>query len=817
MKNQILLKLLGIILFATLWLLPNQTNAQQKFTLKGRVIDQKGQGLPFATVYVKGTSNGTTTNDNGDYFLPLKTGNYEIAFQFIGYKANTKKVNISQNTTLNVSLEPEVLTLNEVTITSNGEDPAYPIMRKAIRNRKKHLKEIKKFTCDTYVKGLQRLGKAPKRVLGMKVDVDTGIVYFSESVSKLSYKNGEYKEKMISSKVSGNSRGFSFNQASEMETELYSNIINNNGFSERGMVSPVAFNAMLYYRYRYEGSFEENGLTINKIRLIPRRKLAPAFAGFIYIIDDSWRIHSVELSLGKGTIDFIDSVIIKQVYAPVGDGKAWRPLSVKYNFDFAAFGFKGRGYFVCMYSNYNIAPTFQRRFFNNEIMTVSDSANKKDSAYWNKTRPIPLTTTEIKDYREKDSLQVIKESKPYRDSVDAKRNKLGIGDIIYAGYTYRNSYRRERFSFQPLISTLQYNTVEGIVTDLSLNYQKRYESRRYFTIDPSFRYGFSNKRFQAKLRASYRFAPKNFGTVWAEGGRYVEQLSRMQSISPLINSYYTLVVEENFMKLYEKAYAKIGYSQELFNGIYFRGNLEFAERSAMQNTTDFSWRNVENREFTPNAPVNNELANTDFAYHQALTLNAGLRIRIKQRYMTYPNRKFIMGSDYPTLWLGYRKGFAVGASDVDYDLLYASVSDDLNMGVIGSSKYRVSAGIFLNNNKMYFMDFRHFSGNQTGLLKSSGNAFQLLDYYRYSTQDRYLEGHYEHHFNGFVMNGFPLINKLKSQLVLSANYLWTPTSRNYLELGIGLEHIFKIMRFDFIVGLQEGNQVSSGFRFGLGF
>ena len=118
---------------------------------------------------------------------------------------------------------------------------------------------------------------------------------------------------------------------------------------------------------------------------------------------------------------------------------------------------------------------------------------------------------------------------------------------------------------------------------------------------------------------------------------------------------------------------------------------------------------------------------------------------------------------------------------------------------------------------MNFMDFRHFLGNQTSLSRADYRAFQLLDYYKYSTQDRYLEGHYEHHFNGFVMNGFPLINKLKSQLVLSAHYLWTPTSLNYLELGVGLEHLLKIIRVDFVMGLQEGNQVSTGIRLGVGF
>ena len=823
MKDRILLKILGIALFCMLGLVSQVASAQQTYTVKGRVIDKKGEGLPFATVYIKGTTNGTSTNDNGNYFLQLKAGTYELVFQFIGYQALTKQVTVNAPLTLNVTLEPEVLKLKEITVTAKDEDPAYAIMRKAIKNRKKYLKEIDQFTCNSYIKGLQRLNKAPKRVLGMKITVDTGIVYFSESVSELSYKKGNYKEKMISSKVSGNSRGFSFNQASEMETNLYNNMISNAGFSERGLVSPIAFNAMLYYRYKYEGFFEENGKIINKIRLIPRRKLAPAFAGHIYIVEDEWRIHSAELALGKGAVEFIDSVTIKQIYAPVGNGSVWRPLSVKYTFEFAAFGFKGSGYFICMYSKYNIKPSFARRYFNNEIMSVSEEANKKDSAYWNEIRPIPLTHVEVKDYKEKDSLQVIKESKPYKDSVDAKRNKLGIGEILYGGYTYRNTYRLERFSFQPLISTLQYNTVEGIVTDLSFNYRKGFKnengdnSRKYISLDPSLRYGFSNERFQAKLRATYRFAPKSYGTVWAEGGRYIEQFSRIESISAFVNSYYTLLYEENFLKIYEKSYAKVGYRQELLNGIYFRGNVEFAERSPMQNTANDRWRFIDNREFTPNVPLNEELDNTDFNYHQALTLNVAFRFRINQRFMSYPNRKFILGSDYPTFWVGYRKGLAIGDSDVDYDLLYATIYDNINLGVIGTSQYTIRGGIFLNNNKMFFMDYHHPLGNQTSLSRTDYRAFQLLDYYQYSTRDRYIEGHYEHHFNGFVMNGFPLINKLKSQLVLSAHYLWTPTANNYLELGVGLEHLLKIIRVDFIVGLQEGSQVSTGIRFGFGF
>lgn len=801
-------------LFFILCIIAQVAQAQQVFTIQGKVTDKKGEMLPFASVYVKGTSQGTTTNEQGNYAIQLPSGSYEMVYQYIGFKVTTQKLTVQKDLKVDVVLEAETLKLKEIVVVASDEDPAYPIMRKAIRNRKKHLWEVKKFTCDTYVKGLQRLGDAPDKLLGMAVEVDTGIVYLSESVSKLSYQNKKYKEKMISSKISGNSRGFSFNRASDMKTELYHNMV---GLGERGIVSPVAYNAMLYYRFRYEGFFEEDGKIINKIRLIPRRKLAPAFQGYIYIVEDSWRIHSAELSLGKGVIDFIDSVTVKQIYAPVGDGSVWRPLLLKYIFKFGVLGFKGNGYAVCIYSNYNVNPTFERRYFKNELMVVSDDANRKDSAYWNEIRPIPLARVEARDYRVKDSLEVIKTSKTYTDSVDARRNKLRLLKLLYRGYTYRNTYRKETFSFQPLITSLQYNTVEGVVTDVSLKYRKRYENRKYLTIDPTFRYGFSNQRFQSKLQTTYHFAPKSLGTFWAEGGRYVEQLSRQQSISTLINSAYSLLNEENFLKIYEKSYAQIGYQQEWLNGVYFKGNLEFSERSPLKNTTDYTWRNISDREFSSNTPLNSELANTDFSLHQAFIFNAQLRLRINQRYSSYPNQKRIIGSNYPTLWLGYRKGLAIGDSDVDYDLLYASLNDGINLGVLGSSEYTVSGGIFLNKNKLFFMDYQHFLGNQTLFSRSDYRAFQLLDYYKFSTQDRYLTGHYEHHFNGFFMNGLPLINKLKSQLVLSAHYLWTPTASNYLELGVGLEHILKFIRVDFVVGLQEGQQVSSGIRLGLGF
>ena len=77
--------------------------------------------------------------------------------------------------------------------------------------------------------------------------------------------------------------------------------------------------------------------------------------------------------------------------------------------------------------------------------------------------------------------------------------------------------------------------------------------------------------------------------------------------------------------------------------------------------------------------------------------------------------------------------------------------------------------------------------------------------------------HYEHHFNGFFLNGIPLIRKLKWQEVISTNLLFTPAIGQYIEFGIGIEHIFKVLRVDWVTAFQADRKVNTGLRFGIGF
>lgn len=786
----------------------------------GKVTDENDKGLPFATLYIKNTSVGTTTNAEGDYSLEVSPGEYEIIFQFVGYKKSIRQVVADgEDIRLNIKMEPEITTLNEVVVNAQDEDPAYAIIREAIKKRKYYQSEVRSYDCKVYIKGLQRLDEKPEKILGINVTVDTGVVYLSESISELSFQQPDrIKERMISSKVSGRNNAFSFNQASEMMFSFYDNIIPVEGISERGFVSPIANNAFLFYDYQLIGTFMDGDQLVNKIRVMPVRKNDPVFSGLIYINENSWRIHSVDLLLTKANqIEFVDSLKINQVYAPVENDK-WMLLSQKFDFQFKVFGFKGSGYFISIHSNYSIEKDYDKKYFTNEIMSVADDANKRDSIYWQKIRPIPLTSTEIKDYHIKDSLEVIRDSKPYKDSIDRKSNKPTFGSIGLVGYTYSNTYEKKYFTVNPLIDLLQFNSVEGMVTNLNLRYTKTYEDNRFFRINPEVRYGFSSEDIYAKIEGLYYFNRKKLSQVSMSAGKFVFQFDPSEPISPFINSYLTLLEERNFMKIYEKSFIKLRHRSELFNGVLLTSSVEYEDRKQLFNTTDYAFRDQSDRVFTPNAPTNLSLDDTSFPDHQALVLDLNLRLRFAQKYISRPNRKFNLGSKYPTVQINYRKAIdGILGSDINFDRLQLTVNDDLDYGLVGSGTYTISAGAFVNNDSTSFIDFKHFNGNETVFSSFEPGNFQLLDFYLYSTDNNYLKAHYEHHFNGFIINKLPLIRKTRVQVVSSLNYLRTTEINNYLEFGIGLEHIFKVLRVDYYFGFLSGSNIENGFRVGVGF
>ena len=801
--------------------------AAQQCMLSGRITDEQGQPVPFASIYLSNGGSGTSANNEGQYQLQLKAGEYTVQFKAIGYRQENKKVAIIDNQTLNIILRTEVYELKSVAINGNGEDAAYGIVRKAIKKRKFYLHEIKSFTCDIYIKGLQRLLDAPKKFmgrdieeLGSRVGLDSnrrGIIYLSESESKYSYEYPDkVHEEMIASKVSGNNRAFSYNRASDMAVNFYENYQNWGEISLRPLVSPIADNALFYYRYKYIGETIEDGHTINKIQVTPRRGHDPCFEGYIYIEDDSWRLTGINLRITKkANIRFVDTLNVNQQFLPVS-GSIWMPSSVRFDFSASLLSFKLGGYFLSVYKNYQLNPPLQKQDFK-EVLRITADVNKKDSTYWQQQRPVPLTDEEQTDYRRKEVLAAKRESKSYLDSIDHQSNTIKLRSFLMGGINIRNRYKKEFYHFDPIPSSLLYNTVEGFAINYGATYRKvdSLNPRRSFILGANIRYGFSDHLLDANARMSF---PVGRFTLSAGGGSDVVDLNNMQPISTFVNSIYSLLRQENFKKMYHKTFATAALSGRVAGGWQASVSVEWASRRWLSNSSVFSIAPSSSQPYTSNNPFFPQADVPLFPENNSFKTQLRTSYNFSNKYETYPTGKRYLPSKYPTVGINYTKGIKdIFGSSVDYDQLSADITqENVSMGVYGKTSYYLAAGKFINATSLFYPDYKHFYGNSVLPYKPRINSFLLLDYYLFSTATEYVEGHLEHNFSGFITNKLPLIRKLKLEEILDVNYLSTPSLKNYYELGFGLQYF----NFRLMYGRSyNGGPISvrDGIRLGLSF
>ncbi|MHA4893133.1 DUF5686 and carboxypeptidase regulatory-like domain-containing protein [Pedobacter sp. PWIIR3] len=796
----------------------------QEFKLKGNIKDTDGLPVPFASVYIKNTTTGTSANVDGVYGLALNKGIFTIIYRAIGYKAKEEIIKIESNTVQDITLTPESYSLQGVTIDGNAEDPAYEIIRQAIKQRKFHLKEVDAYTTNVYIKGVQKLVGAPKKFFGRDIqktlDLDTnrkGILYLSESTSTFAFQQpNRIHEEMISSKVAGRNNAFSFNKASDLMIDFYQNILLENTLSSRGFVSPIADNALLYYRYKLLGVITENGETINKIEIIPRRAHDPVFRGTIYIKEDSWNVVNADVFLSKNSgINLLDTLKISQQF--IKTENAYLPSNINFQFNGNVLGFKFEGYYVGVYSNYDIHPVFPKGYFTGEILKITKAVNKKDSLFWLNNRPIPLTLEESRDYVRKDSVAALKTSKKYLDSVERSNNEFKITKLLLSGYTVNNRYEKKSLSFDPVLKAVFFNTVEGFAVDYGVTYRQNLEDRKYYSIRPEVRYGFSNKIFTANLTANYYYDPIKRASISISGGSGIYDLNPLGTMTLLGNSINSLLFETNFSKFYKKEFVNIGSTRELLNGLQGSLVVDYTRNTNLVNTNSFKIRDAKDKEYTSNNPFTPQTETPLFANYTALTLGASLTYTFNQQYITRPDGKFYQESKYPTLMLNYRKGIeGIFNSSSDYDLLNFTVQQNrISTGLWGYFSFVAGVGKFLNNKQVYYPDFKHFRGNNALFVRPDLRRFLFLDFYQFSTDDQYVEAHFEHNFSGLFSNKIPLLRKLKLEEVVGASYLSQPVKRNYSEFYFGVQRL--IFRATYGFAYDGNKRVEHGFRLSYGF
>lgn len=807
----------GVVLFCLLLGIIRTVTAGE---INGTVKDEKGNPLPFATIQVLGKKSGTTANDRGFYAIRLSPGKYQIACQHVGFARQEKTVLVTDSSiTIDFVLKEQEVSLQEV-IVNAGENPADEIIRNAIRKRKTYLNENEIYQCDVYVKGVLRLRDYPKKFMGQEVDFEDGdtskqkMIYLSESVARVSVDRPNlFKSEVISTRVSGRSNDFGF--ADPRFYSFYENVVQiSNTVNPRGFISPISDNAFQYYRYRYEGYFFEDGHMISKIKVIPKRKNEPLFSGFIQIVEGQWRIHSLHLILNKQSqVNLIDTLVIEQLYQPETPN-AWVLKSQVLIPQIKIFGFDATGSFVKVYSNFNLQPNYPKRYFDNVVISFQQGANKKEKLFWDSIRPVPLLLEELTDYVKKDSLEQIRSSNHYKDSVDRKSNRnISFSQLILSGKTINRSSKDKSIILPSALQTLQYNAVEGLAFDVPITYSKSYNERKGITITPHLRYGVSNRQLHAWGTFRYNTGKRYPENMSISGGKRIFQLNNDNPISASDNTISSLFFGNHFMNIYSADYFRVQYNRSFGKGLRMNMSMQYQNRRPLENTTDYSFfRNPAS--FKPNYP--SSIMSANFNNHQALVMQWGITYQPGAKYIEFPDRSFNIGSKWPVINFQYTKGFRnVFGSDVDFDKWQFSLRDNLNMKLAGRISYRMQAGGFANNRHVEIQDRKYFAGNRLLISQDYLSVFQLPQYYQLSnTSSLYGAIFSEYHLNGFLTNKIPLLNKLNWHLVIGYSSLWFQQT-NYMEWHAGFENIFRVLRVGMVQGYLNGKYTGSELRISL--
>jgi hypothetical protein len=320
--------------------------------LKGRITNQTGDPVQYATVYIEELRQGTTSNTKGDYEIKLQAGKYKVIYQSLGYQPVYVNVTITDGTILkNVMLPLQYYEIPEVRISATGEDPAYIIMRKVIGMAPYYLNNISYYKAEVYLKGNLVINRIPKLLQkSMKIEssghgtqvsagsktkteekqIKAGDSFLMESVNEIEFTAPDkYVQRMISLNSTFPAQGNEISPMSFIQASFYQPVLADMA------ISPLAPNAFSHYNFRYLGASLQGNFTINKIQVIPKRKSQQLFEGTIYVIEDLWCLQSVDLT----NENLVGKIRVQQLYIPVQDD-IWMPVSHKFEVNISIIGFK---------------------------------------------------------------------------------------------------------------------------------------------------------------------------------------------------------------------------------------------------------------------------------------------------------------------------------------------------------------------------------------------------------------------------------------------------------------------------------------------
>ena len=688
--------------------------------LSGRILDEQKQPVPYATIYISETRQGTTSNTNGDFSFNLPSGNFHLTVRSMGYEKLEKTIAVQTDSLfLPITLQTQNFELAEIKVFPGDEDPAYFIMRKAIAKAPYYRKNIKHYGADLYIKANFAFSNIPNLI--KKQEVEDGrkfndyfkenVTYVMESQNRITYDYpNQYNQQVISKKSS--ITGFDEPPVMGLMTASF--------YDERPneVVSPLSVLALKHYHFVYEGFITPGDYDVFKIRVTPKRKSDELVEGFIYIVDQLWCIYNLDFS---SSFEFFN-YRIKQQFENL-DNENWLPVSHNITGDFGMLGLRGNFYYgasvkydsiVNNYSNIQYEDAeiaeqtnteqLERKAGEKEEKLVSElndlnakeelsnadvkkvarlnrkilKEQYKDSTIvapdygsyritenndslqttiaWDTVRSIPLTQAEIESYQMADSLKLM-EKAASNDSVSGNESSKRILSRLLAGAYDISKDSTIRVSYDGLLSPVNFDF------NAVDGYKYRQEFRIRFLVD-------STKRIYLTPQLGYAFNRKAlFGSLntqfvnFMAKGNQISLYAGKQS-SDFKSGFQGITPAVNSLSswFFGENYMRF-YESEFVHLSFsqrFKKHFRYYANVNMDHfyplQNNISFPLSDYKDFAPNLPANFTADNRALAEQKSFSYGIGLNFRKSQRKPWLEESPFLFVNDYYELNLTYKQG-----------------------------------------------------------------------------------------------------------------------------------------------------------------
>ncbi|AXT18997.1 carboxypeptidase-like regulatory domain-containing protein [Flavobacteriaceae bacterium AU392] len=788
--------------------------------ISGHVFDENNEPVAFANVIFKGSIIGTTTNENGRFYLESDKNWKEVKISFVGYQTLEVALEKRISYDLKFTLKEDVAQLNQVVIVSGKQpkknNPAIDILRKIWANKRKNgLKQFKQYQYDKYEKVEFDLNTIDSALIksrlfrGMEFvfdQVDTSSVtgktylpmFINEAASEVFGDNILNKEKEV---IKGNKNsGFSDDQIIiDFVDDLYAdfNVYDNYlKFFDKSFVSPLSRTGINTYNYVLSDSTYIDDKWCYNIIYYPRRKNELTFKGDFWVNDSTYAIKEINLQATKSAnINWVKEIYIEQEYEVLNDSL----FLIKRDYMLSDFALskkeKSRGIYgkrTTLYDNYQFDKELENpKFYDKVVYEYDKDVYHRGDEFWEANRLEKLNNDEKGVYKMLDTLKTVKKFK----------RLYNLGSILASGYI---EFPSLNLDYGPIFSTVGFNEVEG--------FRLRAGARTYFGSNDLWRlegftaYGFRDNKFKYGISGKWLLDKKSRLIISGGNRRDVEQIGASLTTSTDVlgrNLASSSIVSTGANdRLTNINLSTLAIEAEPFRNFIVRlgGSYRTLESASPTFSLDYN---------DPDSPTG--ISSEVKQYETSLSL------------FYFPGRKTTgFGVERLDANDGFSRLFAqvsrgdksILNSDFDFTKVQFSYTQPWQLGGFGRLTSSLEAGKTFGEVPLGLLSV--VPGNQS--LFSIYNTFSQLDFYEFVT-DTYTSLHLEHNFNGRLFSRIPFLRKLNLREIVSIRGVWgelsdenialsttsnpnsillqAPDDEIYWEYSLGVGNIFKIFRLDF--------------------